>query len=312
MSSADALPDPAAQSVALPATAESPRTALSAFSLRGGAFTLLVLRLSDPKDPSMFQFLADKVAQAPNFFRHAPLVLDLQDLANAPPFNIAELGRRLRQHQLVPVGVQNGTDDQHKAAVNAGLCLFPAGRKAPLAVAAEAPQPPAAAATAVPAPTVAKAPPPAPPPVAPKAAAAAEPPAAVPRPVETPTLKPIEATAGGDVPAGGKAALLVTQPVRSGQRVYAQGGDLAVVTSISPGAELLADGHIHVYGALRGRALAGVSGNPDARIFCRSLEAELISIAGYWRVREDLPDALIGKPVQIALDGERLIIEPLP
>ena len=309
MSSADALPDPAAQSVALPATTESPRTALSAFSLRGGAFTLLVLRLSDPKDPSMFQFLADKVAQAPNFFRHAPLVLDLQDLANAPPFNIAELGRRLRQHQLVPVGVQNGTDDQHKAAVNAGLCLFPAGRKAPLAVPAEAQ--PSAAPVAPPAPTVTKAPP-APPPSPPKASTPVEPPAAVPRPVETPVLKPVEAAAGAETALGGKAALLVTQPVRSGQRVYAQGGDLAVVTSISPGAELLADGHIHVYGALRGRALAGVSGNPDARIFCRSLEAELISIAGYWRVRDDLPEALIGKPVQIALDGERLIIEPLP
>jgi septum site-determining protein MinC len=75
---------------------------------------------------------------------------------------------------------------------------------------------------------------------------------------------------------------------------------------------LLADGHIHVYGALRGRALAGVSGDTGARIFCHSLEAELVSVAGYWRVREDLPELLIGKAVQIALDGERLAIEALP
>jgi len=292
MPSADALPDP----TALPETAVSPRTPLSVFSLRGGAFTLLVLRISDPKDPSMFQFLADKVAQAPNFFRHAPLVLDLQDLAAAPPFNIAELGRRLRQHQLVPVGVQNGTDDQHKAAVNAGLCLFPAGRKAPLAVAAEV-QPQAAPA---PASTTAE-----------EAAAPAAPPVAAPRPVEPPVLKPAEVAAAAETPVNGRTALTVTQPVRSGQRIYAHGSDLVVVTSISPGAELLADGHIHVYGTLRGRALAGVSGNAEARIFCHSLEAELISIAGYWRVREDLPEALIGKPVQIALDGERLTIEPL-
>lgn len=83
------------------------------------------------------------------------------------------------------------------------------------------------------------------------------------------------------------------------------------MSSIGSGAELLADGHIHVYGALRGRALAGVSGDREARIFCRSLEAELVSIAGYWRVRDDIPEALIGKPAQIFLDSDRIAIEPL-
>lgn len=292
--------DPKPESVALPATTESPRTALSAFSLRGGAFTLLVLRLSDPKDPSMFQFLADKVAQAPNFFRHAPLVIDLQDLAAAPPFNIAELGRRMRQHQLVPVGVQNGTDDQNRAAVNAGLCLFPAGRKAPLAVAAEA--------QAVTPPPVPEAPPSPPPPAT---APVVVEPAASPPPVDA-NVRAASVRADAGPSSSGKAAMLVTQPVRSGQRLYASGSDLVVLSSISPGAELLADGHIHVYGALRGRALAGVAGNANVRIFCHSLEAELISIAGYWRVREDMPEALIGKPAQIALDGDRLTIEPLP
>lgn len=292
MPSADALPEPAA-----PVSNTSARTALSAFHLRGGAFTLLVLRLSDPKDPSMFQFLADKVAQAPNFFRHAPLVIDLQDLADAPPFNIAELGRRLRQHQLVLVGVQNGTDDQTKAALNAGLCLFPAGRKASLAVAAE---------------TTAPLAPPPPPAAVPRQTPAATAPSVAPPVPVVETVVSGQADGAASAPASGKSTLMIRNPVRSGQRVYAQGGDLVVVTSISPGAELLADGHIHVYGALRGRALAGVSGNPEARIFCHSLEAELISIAGYWRVREDMPEGLIGKPVQIALEGERLTIEPLP
>ena len=99
--------------------------------------------------------------------------------------------------------------------------------------------------------------------------------------------------------------------MRSGRQFYAQGGDLVVMSSIGAGAELLADGHIHVYGALRGRALAGVSGDREAPIICRSLEAELVSIAGYWRVRDDIPDALIGKPAQIFLDSDRIAIEPL-
>jgi septum site-determining protein MinC len=104
---------------------------------------------------------------------------------------------------------------------------------------------------------------------------------------------------------------VVVHPVRSGRQIYAQGGDLIVLASISPGAELIADGHIHVYGALRGRALAGIAGNPQARIFCRSLEAELVSVAGYWRVRDDIPEELIGKPVQIYLGNEQVVIEEL-
>lgn len=100
--------------------------------------------------------------------------------------------------------------------------------------------------------------------------------------------------------------------MRSGQQIYACRRDLVVLSSVSPGAELLADGHIHIYGALRGRAIAGVSGDLSARIFCRSLEAELVSVSGYWLVREDFPEALIGKPAQICLrDGERIEIAAL-
>jgi septum site-determining protein MinC len=93
--------------------------------------------------------------------------------------------------------------------------------------------------------------------------------------------------------------------------VYARGGDLVAVAPISAGAELIADGHIHVYGALRGRALAGVGGDESARIFCQKLDAELVSIAGAYRVREDIDESLIGQPVQIYLQGEDLIIDPL-
>ena len=234
---------------------------------RGGLYTLMRLKVSNPRDQAFFTALMVKIAQAPDFFRHAPVVLDLQDLADAPPFNMAELIRRLRQHQLVPVAVANGTDEQNKAAINAGISILRGGGGE----------------------------------------------AAVPQPAEVsvlPTGEPREAAAAAE-PAAGQT-LLVTQAVRSGQQIYARHSDIIVLASISAGAELLSDGHIHVYGTLRGRAHAGLTGNSAARIFCRSLEAELVSIAGFWRVREDMPDDLIGKPAQIFLKGEQVVIEPLP
>jgi septum site-determining protein MinC len=101
---------------------------------------------------------------------------------------------------------------------------------------------------------------------------------------------------------------LVTTPVRSGTQIYARGADLVVTASVSPGAELVADGNIHVYGPLRGRALAGASGDAGARIFCSRLEAELVSIAGRYLVSEQLPPEQRGFPVQIALVDDQLTI----
>ena len=96
---------------------------------------------------------------------------------------------------------------------------------------------------------------------------------------------------------------------RGGQQIYAQGGDLVVVSSVSPGAELLADGNIHVYGPMRGRALAGIKGDTKARIFCQQLTAELVSIAGQYKVSEDLRrDPLWGASVQVNLSGDVLNI----
>lgn len=109
----------------------------------------------------------------------------------------------------------------------------------------------------------------------------------------------------------GVANRIITQPIRSGQQVYAPGGDLVVLAPVSAGSELLADGNIHVYGPLRGRALAGVRGNTEARIFCQSLEAELVSIAGQYKVAEDLRKSLWKMAVQISLDGDSLKITPL-
>ncbi|WNW14048.1 septum site-determining protein MinC [Pseudomonas sp. DTU_2021_1001937_2_SI_NGA_ILE_001] len=126
-------------------------------------------------------------------------------------------------------------------------------------------------------------------------------------PVEAPAPapKPVEKPAEPLV----KPTRVITSPVRGGQQIYAQGGDLVVVAPVSPGAELLADGNIHVYGPLRGRALAGIKGDAKARIFCQQMGAELVSIAGQYKVSEDLRrDPLWGTGVQISLSGDVLNI----
>lgn len=103
-------------------------------------------------------------------------------------------------------------------------------------------------------------------------------------------------------------ATLITHPVRSGQRVYAE-GDLIILSAVSAGAEIMAEGNIHVYGSLRGRAMAGVQGNVDARIFCSALEAELISIAGTYKISDDIRGVAPNRPVQIYLQENTLVIK---
>jgi septum site-determining protein MinC len=108
------------------------------------------------------------------------------------------------------------------------------------------------------------------------------------------------------------SALVVDKPLRSGQQVYARGRDLVVLSMVNPGAEVIADGHIHVYAPLRGKAIAGARGDAEARILTLCLEPELVSIAGVYRTSENpLPDALRGKPAQIRLLADKLVMEPL-
>lgn len=104
---------------------------------------------------------------------------------------------------------------------------------------------------------------------------------------------------------------LVTQPVRSGQQVYAPEGDLIIMAPVGAGAEVLAAGHIHIYGPLRGRALAGVHGDTSASIFCQSLEAELVSVAGHYKISEDLQGEDWRAPARVRLEGEILTMDPL-
>ncbi|WP_123567305.1 septum site-determining protein MinC [Pseudomonas vranovensis] len=133
------------------------------------------------------------------------------------------------------------------------------------------------------------------------------------RPLEPEVKKPEPAPAPVAPPEPAiRPTKIITTPVRGGQQIYAQGGDLVVVSSVSPGAELLADGNIHVYGAMRGRALAGIKGNTRARIFCQQLTAEMVSIAGQYKVSEDLRrDPLWGAGVQVSLSGDVLNITRL-
>jgi septum site-determining protein MinC len=105
-------------------------------------------------------------------------------------------------------------------------------------------------------------------------------------------------------------SMLITEPVRSGQQVFCDHGDIVVTASVGSGAELIAAGNIHVYGALRGRALAGVNGDARARVFCHSLEAELVAIAGLYRVSDDIDRAVWRRPVQAFLEKDALRIEP--
>lgn len=121
--------------------------------------------------------------------------------------------------------------------------------------------------------------------------------------VQSTTSVPLKAASPAE------ASKLITRPIRSGQRVYAQGGDLVVLAQVSSGAEIMADGHIHIYATLRGRALAGLKGNREARIFCQDLQAELVSVAGHYRISENIDSRFRGQMVQIYLEERTLYIE---
>ncbi|MEO6408920.1 MAG: septum site-determining protein MinC [Burkholderiaceae bacterium] len=137
-------------------------------------------------------------------------------------------------------------------------------------------------------------------------------------PVRVESAAPVEATASAATPPdaaptpAARPTVVVDRPLRSGQQVYARGADLIVLAAVSFGAEVIADGHIHVYAPLRGRAIAGAQGNAEARIFATCMQPQLVSIAGTYRTTEtELPPDVLGKPAQVRLVGDRLIVEAL-
>jgi septum site-determining protein MinC len=183
----------------------------------------------------------------------------------------------------VPVGVQHGTETQHEAAKWAGFAELKGGAIQELPKAADRRRGNQKNANSNQAST--------------EQAATQE------QHSPEQAIKTIEAT---------QTTKVIKQPVRSFLRIYHAGGDLILLAAVNAGAEIIADGNIHVYAPLRGRALAGVKGNLEARIFCQHMEAELIAIAGQYRVFENkVPVEMLGKPAQIFLEGEKIVIASL-
>ena len=135
-------------------------------------------------------------------------------------------------------------------------------------------------------------------------------PAAAPAP--TPAPVPAQAAAPALAEPAWRPTQLIDKPLRSGQRIYAVGADLVVLEVVSHGAEIIADGHVHVYGPLRGKVMAGARGNTEARIWCTQFDPELVAIAGVYRTTDTpLPETIRNRPACVRLDGDRLVIEPL-
>lgn len=222
--------------------------------------------------------LQGKVENAAKLFLRAPVVLDLSHLPTLPDQDtVRDLLARIHAAGMLPVGLSYGTSDNDALAQALGVPVFAKFRAA---------YERATAVVEAPAPATEAACPPA------HEAAAATP---------TPSAATSAATLG----------MLHDKPVRSGQQIYARGRDLVLTTLVGNGAEVIADGSIHIYGALHGRALAGAQGDESARIYCQKFHAELVSIAGQYRVFEDIPAELRGQPVQAWLEGDRLILARL-
>jgi len=222
--------------------------------------------------------LRAKVDGAEKLFRHAPVVLDLSHLPQLPDVAVVrDLLARIHAAGMLPVGLSYGTSENERIARELDVPVIAKFRASYERAAGEAaPEPPPQRAT------------PAPP------------------SRETVVVERIETTA-----AANAIGQIHDKPVRSGQQVYARGRDLILTALVGNGAEVIADGSIHVYGALRGRALAGAQGDANARIFCREFHAELVSIAGQYRVFEDIPPDLRGQPVQAWLEGDKLLLKKM-
>ncbi|MEF3080963.1 septum site-determining protein MinC [Luteimonas sp. SMYT11W] len=219
--------------------------------------------------------MRSRVTRAPKLFDRAAVILDFGGLAELPDTTTARaLIDALRDAGALPVALAWGSPANAALAESLDLPVLSKFRaQYENADAAPAPAPPRAA------PEPAAAPPPAA--KAAPAAAAVEP------------------------------GLMQAGSVRSGQQLYAQNRDLTVLSSVGAGAEVIADGSIHIYGPLRGRALAGAQGSATARIFCRSFHAELVAVAGHYKVLDDIPRELHGKAVQVWLEHDELKIAAL-
>ncbi|MES2718835.1 MAG: septum site-determining protein MinC [Pseudomonadota bacterium] len=257
------------------------------FDLKSTAWTLTTLRLQVADVPTLAAALEARFADSPGLFDGEGVAIDLAALRESDVVvDFPALLPQLRHHGMLPVAAMGGSTAQMAAARAAGL--------------AEAPDAPAARAEP-------------PRPVLKQVVRAA--PVEVVREVEVIREVEVVREVVRDAPAEAPAAvppMVIDKPLRSGQRIYARGGDLIVLAVVSFGAEVIADGNIHVYAPLRGRAIAGARGDVTARIYGTCLEPQLVSIAGIYRTTETpLPDDVLGKPALVRLDGEKIIVEPL-
>jgi septum site-determining protein MinC len=255
----------------------------AAFALRSAALTLVSVVLKTTDLARLGADLEERIGATPELFDNDPVAIDLTPVRDtAEAIDFAALVALLRQHRMLPIAAKGGSAQQMADALAAGLAEAPEG-SSPARAEPAAPATPQAPADAAPA-------------TDPPSSAAAPAPAA-------PALPAARQTA---------RTLVIDKPLRSGQQVYAKGGDVVVLAAVNAGAELIADGNIHVYAPLRGRAIAGAKGDEQARIFATCLQAQLVAIAGTYRTTEvPWPDEVLGKPASVRLDGDKLIVEPL-
>ena len=257
----------------------NPTNTTTVLEFKSSTFFAPILILFNNDIATIELSLQEKIRLAPDFFKNSPLMIDVSELNKQNhKIDIVGIAQVLRKIGLFPVGLRGGNEQQNNQARSLFIPIDTVrANDSPMSFGKT--QEEEEEATKQPA-----------------------------QPKQEPTealVAPIAPVASSSV-----ATTLITHPVRSGQRVYAA-GDLIILSQVSAGAEIMAEGNIHVYNTLRGRALAGVQGKTDARIFCFDLQAELISIAGDYKTSEDLNKQIRKKPVQIYLQDHALIIQEI-
>ena len=243
---------------------------------KSSTFFAPILILFNNDIAAIEEALQERISLAPEFFKDSPLIVDLRELNKQnQDLDFVQIVQILRRVGFFPVGIRGGNEQQNKQARALSIPIDTVREQSSSISIGEAQKH-----------------------------------EATPQPSPQPEVPVAKESANPVAPPVSVASTLVTQPIRSGQRIYAS-GDLIILSQVSAGAEIMAEGNIHVYNTLRGRALAGVHGNTAARIFCFDLQAELISIAGDYKTSEDLNKQTYKNPVQIYLQNHALIIKEI-
>ncbi len=250
----------------------------SAFELKGSVLTVMVLHVREVDPDLLSSQLRKKINQSRAFFKNAPVIIDLKGLAEErqAALDILSLAYTLRGLGLVPVGVRGDEADLEMRAHQAGLGVLPAARAEKTVTIPEDKE-------SIDQESPREEPPP------------------PPEPKTTAAVEPVEKQEDTIV-----SARVITHPIRSGQQIVAPHGDLVILSSVNAGAEVLAAGNIHVYGTLRGRALAGTGGDTTARIFSLQCNPELVAVAGEYVVNEMLDKRFLNQSVIISLEENGL------